>query len=231
MKIKIIFSIAAALSLSGCLIAPTIKKDAYAETRTASFPKVVQKVYAVSGGIVHMKANYVSAYEYSLVEPLNTNYWLQRLRVPVTEKFRAAAYDGKEVYCSSSMVIVDLITGPFRQACFVLDGGKFTEVMAFPGGATMAKKFDPGLEVTRTEIIIPQGEKILKRELIYEGSQDGVLHFSERIYDNTVDVPSKKKPIAVKAEKTPLSIDVLGVNLSIQDYKYNSITYTLERGW
>jgi len=217
--------------LSGCLATPQTKVDAYAQNRVLSYPRTGQKIFAVAGGIVHLKAEYSSAYEYSLAQPLNTNFWLQRLVVPTNEKFRAAVVEGKEVYCSQSKVIIDILTGPFREACFILEDGKFRKAMAFPGGEAMAKEFSPPLEVSRTELILSQSGKVLKRELIFDGAQDGNLLFSERIYEGRVDVPSRSKPLVSRVRQLPMTVEVAGVLLTIEDYKSNSLTFTLDRPW
>lgn len=71
----------------------------------------------------------------------------------------------------------------------------------------------------------------LKRELIFEGHQNGSAFFTEKEYEFSLDTPSKAKPILVKVSEVPSKININGLLLNVVEVSANSLTYSIEKSW
>ena len=66
-----------------------------------------------------------------------------------------------------------------------------------------------------------------KKELIYDGSQLGSLLFIEKVYGLNLTEAMGIRPLLVKIDSLPATVDAGGVKINVLEYKYNSITYSI----
>jgi hypothetical protein len=217
--------------LAGCA-APKIQGDSAAVSKNVTYPKEGQQIHVVPGGLVHMRADYMSRYAFRLTEPFTVGFKLGRIVATTEDVFLEANLEGKLVYCSQRYIWQDLLTIPQRRACFVSNQkGKFNQVMAAPGGFWLTNDLEPSIDYVSKEISIVLNSKILKRELVFEGSQNGNLYFTEKLYEISLDSPSRAKPLLAKVDSIPAQISLNGVILNVVAYTANSLTFTLQKAW
>lgn len=229
---NLIFVGVCCLILVGCAARPPTVGDSSVQLKTASFPKQGQQVHAVVGGLVHLKANYQSSFSFRLVNPLSMGFYLGRVVVSTKDSISQASLDGDVVFCTSSKTYIDLLTGPHAIACFKSsEQGKFSSVRSAPGAMWFSKQLSPPIDYVSTEMALNSDGKPLKRELIFDGSQNQTLLFTEKIYDNSVETASRSKPLMVKVESSPSKVTLNGAEINIISYTNNSLTYTLEKAW
>jgi hypothetical protein len=231
---KLISIAACCLILSACTSTPIISGDSIAQQKTVSFPKQGQQVHVVVGGIVHLKAAYLSRYTYKLIHPLSMSmgFGMGEVKVSNKEMLSQSSLDGETVFCSSSMVFYGF-TGPRAIACFQsAENGKFNSVKAAPDRVKwFYKQLSPPLDYVGSEMVISAGSKPLKRELIFESIENDTLFFTEKIYENSVETASRSKPLMIKIDTTPRKVTLNGAEINIISYTHNSLTYSLERAW
>lgn len=229
---KLISIVACCLILVGCATKPLTSGDSTVQVKTATFPKQGQQVHAVVGGLVHLKADYQSGFTFRLVNPLSMGFYLGKVMVSTRDEIAQASLNGEVVFCTSSRVYVDPLTGPHAVACFQsVDKGKFNNIKAAPGPIWFNKQLSPPIDYVSYEMAISSGGKPLKRELIFEGSQNETLSFTEKIYENSVEKSSRSKPLMIKVELTPIKVTLNGAEINIISYTNNSLTYSLEKAW
>lgn len=230
-KIAIIFCIYG-FSLAGCASKPTIKGDSAIQQKTLSFPKQGQQIHAVVGSIVHLKADYQNNYSYKLTSPLSMGFMLGKVIVSNQERLSQASLDGEDVFCTQSKVYFDPLSGPHAIACFQsAEKGKFNNLKVAPGAIWFNKQISPPLDYVGVETAFSSGGKPLKRELIFEGGQKETVFFTEKIYEQSVEVASRAKPLMAKVEVLPSKVILDGVEISIISFTSNSLTYSLEKPW
>lgn len=218
--------------LSGCATIPTIKGDSVPREKNAFFPKENQQIHVVNGGLVHLRTNYISRFAFRMAQPLSTGFMLGRITVSTEDLLSEADLDGKRFYCTSRNAYSDPLTGPLAKACFqVAENDKFSHVKVAPGAIWFTKELTPNVDYIGFEMPIISGTKPLKRELIFEGSEGGNLLFTERLYETSLETPSRAKPLLVKVDSTPAQISLNGAILNVVAYTTNSLTYTLQKAW
>lgn len=216
--------------LVGCASKPMIKGDSEATQKIANFPKIGQQVHVVVGGLIHLHADYASRYSFRLTQPLAMRFALGRLNVSPQHALSESSLDGVEVFCTTQFVYIDPLTGPHAIACFVPSSkGKFGQVKASPGSYWFTKDISPEVDYTSVEVPQYQPGKPFKRELIFEGAQDNTLLLSEKVYEVTLDVPSKSLPVLKKIESVPTKINVNGVVINVVAFTANSLTYSIDQ--
>lgn len=218
--------------LAGCAAKPIVKGDSAPQQKDATFPKEGQQIHVVTGGLVHLRANYSSRYAYRLTEPWSIGFTLGRINVLKEDILFEASLEGQDVFCTVRFVYNDLLLGPTRNACFVpSEKGKFNKVKAHPGEYWFTKDVSPAIDYVGAEIPLIVVSKPLKRELIFEGSQNGNLYFTEKIYEISLDSASKMKPVLAKIDSIPSQVSVNGSILNVVAYTANSLTFSLQKAW
>lgn len=218
--------------LAGCAAKPIVKGDSAPQQKNATFPKDGQQIHVVNGGLVHLRVNYSSRYAYQLKEPLAIGFMLGRINVLREDVLFEASLEGEDVFCTVRNVYSDPLVGSIRNACFVTsEKGKFNKVKAHPGEYWFTKDISPAIDYLGAELPVVTGGKPLKRELVYEGSQNGNLFFTERLYEITLDSPSKAKPLLAKVDAVPAQVSLNGAILNVVAYTANSLTFTLQKAW
>ena len=176
--------IATFAALAGCAAKPTVKGDSAPQQKNATFPKAGQQIHVVNGGLVHLRADYTSRFTYRLTKPLTIGFMLGRINVSTEDLLAEADLSGENVYCTVRNVYSDPLTGPLARACFVpTDRSKFSQIKAAPGSYWFTKDLNPAIDYVGAEMPMVSGVKPLKRELVYEGSQNGSLFFTEKSYE------------------------------------------------
>lgn len=220
------------LILIGCAARPPTVGDSTLQLKTTSFPKQGQQVHAVAGGLVHLRANYQSSFSFRLVNPLSMGFYLGRVLVSTNDSISQASMDGDVVFCTRSKTYIDPLTGPHAIACFQSnEQGKFNSVKAAPGAMWFSKQLSPPIDYVSSEMALNLNGKPFKRELIFDGSHNQMLLFTEKIYDKSVETASQLKPFMVKVESSPSKVSVNGAEINVISYTINSLTYTLEKAW
>lgn len=82
------------------------------------------------------------------------------------------------------------------------------KVMPAPGKVQSAMTLKQPIKVTKKELAASNLSKVYKRDLIFSGSQQGSLMFTERIYEDSSNTPTQAFPIIVKVDTLPASVDV-----------------------
>lgn len=224
---------AVSLLLAACAAKPIISGDSTVQQKSISFPKQGQQVHVVIGGIVHLKAGYQNSYSYHLTKPLALGFMLGRLYVSNQVQINQASLDGQKVFCTDSNVYSDSLAGPLKVACFESkETGKFHNVKVAPGEMWFNKEIFPPVDYVSSEHITTlSGGQALKRELIYEGGQNDTLLFTEKIYENSIDVATRTKPILAKVETVPSKVTLNGAEIYVTKFSGNSLTFVLEKPW
>jgi hypothetical protein len=218
--------------LAGCAAKPIVKGDSAPQPKNATFPKEGQQIHVVNGGLVHLRTDYTSRFSYRLTKPLTMGFMLGRINVSTEDSLAEADLDGGNAYCTMRKVYSDPLTGPLAKACFVsAEKGKFSQIKAAPGSYWFTKDLNPAIDYVGAEIPMISGSKPLKRELVYEGSQNGNLFFTEKLYEISLDSPSKAKPLLAKIDAIPAQVSLNGAILNVVGYTANSLTFTLQKAW
>lgn len=231
MKSKIAIFMAC-IALAGCAAKPMLVGDSVAQQKNLIFPKTKQSIHVVTGGLVHLHADYKSLYGFKLKEPLSIGFTLGRLNVTTDDVLLLHTLSDKPVFCTVRRVYSDPLLGPQARACFIEgEKNKFVQVKVAPGQYWFTKDLPNPLPFVGSEIPSSNNRRVLKRELIFEGHQNGGIFFTEREYEFSLENPSKAKPILVKIEKVPSKIDVNGLIINIDAVTSNSLTCSIEKAW
>lgn len=216
------------ITLAGC--ATTVQKQVTSESdKIFEHPRVGQKVYAVSGGLVHLRTAYKSGYKYKVKEHLEVPVQLGLAKVTFRtgDDLRTTLRDGVEYQCASNNAYVDYIGYTSDRACLLVEEGKFTQLTYAPGILWFNVKLDKPAAFVRTEVATSMTGSYSKKELIYDGSQLGSLLFIEKVYGLNLTEAMGIRPLLVKIDSLPATVDAGGVKINVLEYKYNSITYSI----
>jgi hypothetical protein len=231
MKLAITTSLCC-LILAGCVTKPVKTGDSLLQLKTATFPNLRQQSYAVVGGLVHLKANYQSSFSAKLSKPLSLGFYLGKISVTPKEVISQATIDGVVVFCTDSNTYIDPLTGPHAISCFQSsEQGKFNSVKAAPGMIWFTKKLTPPISYVSVEKVARSEGKPLKRELYYDGSQNQILLFTQKTYENSVDIATQSRPLITRIDSIPRKVDLNGIEINIISYTENSLTYSIEKPW
>lgn len=222
-----------ALVLIGCAAKPVQRGESVAQQKRLDFPQPGQQVHAVKGGLVLLHADYVGQYRYRLTAPLMMRFILGRITISSDEPLLEAEIEGTRVFCTVRPTYFDPLIGPRSRTCLVPSGpNRFGEVRAAPGAVWFSKRLDSEVEYVSTETARPSSNPVLKRELIFEGAESSTLLFSERIYESSLTVPTRAKPLIVKADgPLPAVIEVAGARLRVVSVTPSTLTYEVEQSW
>lgn len=227
--ILIIFSVV----LSGCMAIPKTEAVGMVSDKDLSFPKLNQKIYVVTEGLVHIKTSYKSGYRYKLKFPYDerVQMGMASVKVNANEDLIPSILEEREYHCASTNAYRDLIGFGNRNVCFLEENGKFTKMRYAPGAYWFTQDITPPIEVIKTEIILSSFGSYAKKELSYGGSSKNLLMFFEKEYTSDLSNPSKIKPIAIAVESTPKSIEISGAQIKVLDFSGNSLTFILEKAF
>lgn len=232
LSISTLVIVATIATLAGCAAKPIVKGDSAPQQKNLTFPKEGQQIHVVNGGLVHLRADYMSRFAFRLTRPLSMGFMLGRINVSTEDVLTEAELDGGNTYCTLRNVYSDPLTGPLAKACFVpAEKGKFGQIKAAPGSYWFTKDLIPTIDYVGSEVPLIVGSKPLKRELVFEGSQNGNLFFTEKFYEISLDSPSKAKPLLAKINTVPAQISLNGAILNVVAYTANSLTFTLQKAW
>lgn len=220
------------LTLGGCAITPVQEGDSVIGQKIVSFPKIGQQVHAVVGGLVHLSTDYQSKHSFRLVKPFSIVLGMGKAVVSSDEIIQQSSLDGDVAFCTDSLTYQPYLGFANARACFrSTEKGKFNNVRLMPGIAFINKDIVPPIDYVSAEQVSGSGGKPLKRELIFDGGQNQTLLFTEKIYENSLETPSRSKPLMVKVELSPSKVTLNGAEINIISYTNNSLTYTLIKAW
>jgi hypothetical protein len=206
--------------------------DSTSVRKTVTFPKQGQQGHAVLGGMIHLRADYQSGYVFKLVNPLAMSFALGKISISSNEIMTQSALDGEVVFCTISKTYLDPFTGPQAISCLQsTENGTFNKIKVAPGAMWFSKDLSPPINYIGAEKAVAIGGKPMKRELIFDGGQNGTLLFTEKIFENSIDTASKSKPLMVKVESVPSKVTLDGVEINVTAFTNNSLTYSLEKPW
>lgn len=233
MKLRNMIGALAVSALAAGCTAPVVKGDSVENKKQLSFPKVGVQSKVNAGGLAVLHTDYQSKHIFQLTKPLNVQVMLvNRIVVPTDEQLIESDVDGETVYCSANNTYVDALTGPWAKTCFRSTvPGKFSSVMYRPGAIWLSKNLSPEADFTSREIQARGQSKPLKRELIFEGSHDGMLLFSERIYEQSLVTPARVKPLIASISSIPSKIDLDGMHINVINYQENVLTFEVVNPW
>lgn len=222
----------AVVVLAGCAAKPVLVGDSVSQHKNVIFPKVGQSVHVVNGGLVHLRADYKSKYGFKLKQPVSIGFTLGRLNVTTDDVLFSATLQEQPMYCTVRKVYSDPLTGPQAIACFI-EGEKsaFIRVKAAPGQYWFTKELPAPVPFEGSEVPSPSEGRVLKRELIFEGYQNGGIFFTEKEYEFSLGSPSKARPVLVKIDAAPVKINVNGLLMNVVAVTANSLTYSIEKAW
>lgn len=227
-KFKFLLVILSVVVLAGCAAKPVTKGDSLTFKRSINFPPLGKKMHVISGGNVAMIADYSSKFNFFIKQPVNIGFMLGRVNVSTDEPIFSSTLSDEPVFCTKSRVYRDPLVGPHRIACFVEGSkGSFTQIKVAPGEVWFSKNLNPAVEYSGVEVPIVRPGQILKRELVYEGHQNNSIYFSEKIYEQSLDEPSRIKPVVVKYDAIPAQVSVTNMQLNVEAITSGSITYSV----
>lgn len=220
-------------SLVACATAPPTTGQSLLQQKVLSFPPAGEARLVKPGSIVHLQANYSSRSVYRLKTPFAGGFMLGRISASTDVVFLESMKDGKKMYCSQSRVYFDPLTGPHAPACFVSSGGEngpLDKVMAAPGMVSFTKDVSPAVVLVQEETPEPKAGP-LKRALVYDGRREGMLFFTQSTYEQSLEKPTRVRPIIVKSESFPVMISTDDAGFSVLDEKDGAITIRLDKAW
>lgn len=220
--------------LTACVtqtVVPAAIGDSAFQQKLVSFPRADQETKAKAGGLIHLYANYESRFIYRLTKPFSMSFMLGKIEASGTEAFSEATIDGKTYYCSAGNIYIDPLIGPLRQACFYAsETGNLDKIRAAPGLVAMTKDVNPAISFIKEEV---PWRKLgfLKRELIFDGMQDGALMFTQKIYEQSLTTPNRLKPHVVKVGALPAKITIDGAVFTIIKSTNDTLYFKLDTPW
>ncbi len=218
--------------VAGCST-PTIKGDSLQNQKQLSFPKAGTQSTATVGSVAALYSNYQSRTMYQLEQPFHLKLlFAHRIEVPADEQLFQAELEGETVYCTVGRAYHDMLAGPMSPACFkVTSPGKFGAVKWLPGAVWGTKEISPEIGFTSREIQAQGQSTPLKRELVYDGNGGGTLMFTERIYEKSLQTPSRIKPLMASVTTVPAKINLDGMDINVIRVDGKSLTFEVITPW
>ena len=220
------------MALTGCVTNPVSTGDSAFQPKKIIFPRINQQLQVKAGGLVHLYADYESRFVYKINQSFTMGFMLGKIVAPNDEQFYESKTDNAVYYCSSKKVYIDPLTGPHAQACFLVNAdGRSDKIRVTPGMIAMTKDVSPSVSFTKIEIPWIANNSVLKKELVFDGSENGVLSFTQKIYEKSLEAPTRLKPALVKVESMPVKISIDGADMTVIDYGKDSMVYELNKPW
>ena len=233
MMIRHMAGAACALALlSGCS-APVVKGDSLQNQKQLSFPAVGQRSTAAVGTVAVLHSSYQSRILFRLETPVRmTTMLLGRIEVSKDDRLIQSDFDGVTLYCTERNAYVDPIEGPSSRVCFRPGGaGKFASVKYQSGMAWLSKDLPAEIGYTSMELADQGQTTPLKRELVFDGSANGTLMFTERIYEKSLETPSRLKPLMASAASLPAKAILDGMDINVLHADGKTLTFEVIRPW
>lgn len=215
---------------AGCAAKPIMKGDSLVARKTIIFPKIGEAAHAVVGSTVHIHADYYSKSEFFLEKPISIRFFLGKVEIPEGVRLYEASLEGEPVHCTQQNAYFDpLVRGPIKVACFRTSApGTFDLIKVAPGEVWFSKDIAPPINYIALDKPNKNQSTPLKQELIFDGSKDGTLFFSLRIYDTSLETPNQIKPLMATPKTLPEKISLGGALLNLKAFTNNSISYSIE---
>lgn len=219
--------------MAACASNPIVSGESITQQKIISIPKAGQQSSANIGGLVLMHTDYQSRFTYRLKQPfLMSVMLLNKVQVSIDEPLTESIIDNATGYCSRSKAYHDAIGGPWSIVCFrSSEKGKFSSVTYQPGAMIGSKDISPPVEYEMREDGFSQGARPMKREIFFDGGENNVLMFTERLFDVSLETPSRIKPLIAKIDSMPAKITLDGAEISVINYSSNSLTYVVTAPW
>lgn len=232
-KVRLVIILLTSILMIACASKPIVSGESITQEKSISFPKAGQQSSANIGSLVLMHTAYQSRFTYRLKQPfLMPVMLLNKVQVSIDEPLTESIVDGVTGYCSSSKVYHDAIGGPWSIACFRSSmKGKFSSVTYQPGAIIGSKDISPPIEYEMREDGFTQTTRPMKRELFFDGRENNVLMFTERLFDASLVTPSRVKPLIAKVDSLPAKIVIDGAEISVIDYTSRTLTYVVTVPW
>ncbi|QEI06208.1 hypothetical protein FXN63_10430 [Pigmentiphaga aceris] len=228
-----LLSVLAVVILAGCAAKPQLTGESAMQPKQLSFPAVDAPAVAAKGGVVHLRANYLGSYTYRLRDTLSVGFMLGRLSVTSANELLEAELQGERMYCTQQRVFSAMLEGPSKHACFGRGptDGVFNRVRVAPGEYWFTKDLPQGVPYVSTERGVSVDGSPLKREIYFEGSENGVVLFTVKTYDQSLDGQARMRPIMLPVPTLPATVDVDGAQILIEKVTPNALTYRLKKGF
>jgi hypothetical protein len=218
--------------LTACVTQPIASGDSAFQQKTASYPKIGQETQVKTGGLIHLYANYEGKFVYRLNQPLSMSFMLGKVVVSNSEVFSESTIDGKTFFCTANNVYIDPMIGPFKPACFSSSAaGTFDNIRIAPGIIAMSKEVNPPVSFSKEEVAWQKLDSPLKRELIFDGMQDGILLFTQKVYEKSLVTPTRLKPYMTKVKSLPTSVIIDGAEFTIVKHSNELLFFKLDKAW
>lgn len=239
MKMHLLVSLlASSVLVAACASKPIVSGESTTQQKSLLFPKVGQQSSVAIGNLMLMHTDYRSRFTYRLKRPFHMSVMLlNKVQVSTEEPLTESTIDGVTAYCSHSKVFHDAIAGPWSIACFhSSEKGKFDSVNIAPGdvmapGILANKEIAPPIEYEMREEGFTQASRPMKRELVFDGRENNVLMFTEKIFDVSLNTPSRVKPLIAKVDSWPAKITLDGAEVNVIEYSNSSLTYVVTAHW
>jgi hypothetical protein len=228
-KVQLVVIFLACMQIAACAPSPIVSGESITQQKTISLPKAGQQSSVNTGGLVLMNTDYQSRFTYRLKQPfLMPAMLINKIQVSIDEPLTESIIDNATGYCSRSMLYYDVIAGPRSIVCFrSVEKGKFSSVTYNPGAIILSKDISPPVEYEIREYGFSQGARPMKREIFFDGGENNVLMFTERLFDVSLETPSRIKPLIARIDALPAKITLDGAEISVINYSRNSLTYVV----
>lgn len=220
----------ASVAISGCMSKPIKEGSSDISKKVVEFPQLGKTNYVVPGGMVMLSTNYSSGYRYKLKSDLqqSVQMGLSSIRVSSSDELVPSTVQDEVYHCTRKKSMYQLLGGlSTADVCFHVKNNKISHLKYGSSILWMRHEFEKPLDVDVDEVTYPSNDNIMKKELIYEGYSGDEVLFSFKAYDKDLEKPSSIKPYSVKINKIPEKIKVLEAEISIDDAKPNSLTYSV----
>lgn len=220
--------------LSGCS-APLIKGDSARTQKLASFPKVGIQSTASVGSLAVLHADYTSRHVFKLTKSFTMPLmFVNKISVSAEDGLVQSEINGVTFYCTQFDALISALAGPVAKVCFKSTSpGKFSSV-SYPARGNVVwipSDISPEIEFTSQEIQAYRQASPMKRELIYDGNQNDLLQFSERIYEKSLATPSRVRPIVARVSSVPMKVNLNELEINILGYSDSNITFEVINPW
>lgn len=231
--IKLILSLAACgLCLTGCVTPHAVSGDSVFTQKIATYPRLDQETQVKVGGLVHLHANYDSRFIYKLEKQFSSSFMLGKITATTDDHFSESTSEGKTYFCSSRMIYSEPIFGPRSRACFTSsETGFLDRVQATPGAVPLTREISPPVSFTKEETPLLRANSFLKRELVFDGVQEGSLLFTQKIYEQSLMTPNRFKPHIVKIVTLPAKVVIDGAEFTIVKSTSSNLSFKLDKPW
>lgn len=223
-------------TLTGCVSNPTANSQAVGDSafqpKRISFPVVGKQTKVQAGGFVHLFSDYESRFVYRLDRPFAMPVMLGKINATVEMEFSEAQLEGSTHYCSQAKAYVDPLVGPQAPVCFKINAqGEGEAVRVTPGFIPIRKQTNQPVSFSKKEVPWVSMNKVLKRELIFDGSEKGIASFSIILYEQDLDKSTRIRNAIERVGELPKLVSIDGVVIKVIELTEQSLVYELITPW